>query len=102
MFGMPWTDRGVATVTPGPRTTRGYMPVGWIHTHPNPGDGFIVDRFSAAEAAVSRWHGVPGYLDSPGGTLRRLRADWSGNINRAVEHTSPYTRVFIPNIFGID
>ena len=62
--------------------------VGWIHTHPNPGDGYLVEQFSGSsvdndgnwsgDGAVTMSLGVPGYLVTPSGTIFGLNANWRG------------------------
>ena len=100
MFGARPTQRGDAWVIL-PTQNHAFEPVGWIHTHPNPGYRWIVEEFSSADARVSAFFGVPGFLVAPSGALRRIDPSWSGpGGSFAIPNNSPYVSTIIDDIFG--
>ena len=83
-------------------TSRGL--VGWIHTHPNPGVGYVVEEFSgnaggSGDGAATNLYNVPGYLVAPSGTIFGLNSAWKGvNVN-IIPANDPNVFIQTPNLF---
>ena len=98
MFGEePSADnRGESWVRP-PAQNPEFITLGWIHTHPNPGTGFAVEQFSAADGNFTVRHAVPGFLVAPSGTVRRLSPSWENLGGNIIHNNSPHVSIYIRN-----
>ena len=76
MFGSDQPDRGETFVNFGAPNSS-FTAVGIIHTHPRPGVGFDVERFSFQDGRAARQIEAPVFLVTPAGHLRRLDPSWA-------------------------
>jgi hypothetical protein len=72
--------------------------VGSIHTHPNPGEGYLVEQFSFGDGTVTNRLGVPGFLVTPSGRVLRLDPAWTGEGAGAIPYDDPNVSVYINQI----
>jgi len=95
-------DRAEARANISPQNPA-YKTIGWIHSHPNPGSGYLVDQFSGVpgDGRVTVSRGVPGYLVTPSGVVLRLDPSWPETNIDAIPSTDPNVSVYIENIFRI-
>jgi len=70
-----------------------FTAVGIIHTHPKPGVGFDVERFSFQHGRAARPIETPMFLVTPAGYMRRLdpslaHQDGNGVISNRARHVT--------------
>jgi len=106
MFG----TAGDANLLSRQRQEMGLVEVGWIHTHPITGfeHDLLREQFSGVyyvggvrtgDGTFTNQIGVPGFLVTPRGMVKRLDPSWAGNT-RWIDSRSPYVTTIISNIFN--
>ena len=95
-------DRGESWVRLSPKNPA-YIIAGWIHSHPNPGIGWLVNQFSGipGDGGFTVSNRVPGYLVTPSGVVMRLDPSWPRTNVSAIPNSDPHVSVYIENIFRI-